>query len=145
MKTTTDHHQISLSPGYGYWDVTNYPLGGKFCRVPRDSPLPLDSATVELLPAPSPMADFTVRPLGDSKRKIAVKAAHLETPAMLALQAAFESNWMIGLYGCSPFVTAYPFEGEPTIEAWRTIEERATVAGFALDCTSAVFLKLRPI
>ena len=23
---------VKLKKGFGYWDVTNYPLGGKFCR-----------------------------------------------------------------------------------------------------------------
>jgi len=29
---------MKLKPGYGYYDTTNYPLGGCFRRVPRDGP-----------------------------------------------------------------------------------------------------------
>lgn len=28
-----------IKPGNGYWDATNYPIGGKFCRVSRESGL----------------------------------------------------------------------------------------------------------
>ena len=28
--------KMKLRGGYGYWDVTQYPIGGKFCRAPAD-------------------------------------------------------------------------------------------------------------
>lgn len=30
-------HNVTLKPGHGYFDFTNYPIGGKFCRVDKDS------------------------------------------------------------------------------------------------------------
>ena len=28
--------KVTIKPGCGYWDCTKYPIGGCFCRVPRD-------------------------------------------------------------------------------------------------------------
>ena len=27
---------MKLKPGHGYWDITNYPIGGNFKRVGKD-------------------------------------------------------------------------------------------------------------
>jgi len=30
-------HTVILKSGHGYFDFTNYPIGGKFCRVDKNS------------------------------------------------------------------------------------------------------------
>jgi len=27
---------MQMKPGYGYWDITSYPIGGKFCRSDKN-------------------------------------------------------------------------------------------------------------
>ena len=29
--------ELTIKPGHGYWNTTQYPIGGKFCRVDNDS------------------------------------------------------------------------------------------------------------
>ena len=30
---------LNLRPGYGYWDITSYPIGGSFHRTPKSTSL----------------------------------------------------------------------------------------------------------
>ena len=30
--------KTAIMPGYGYWDITSYPIGGCFKRAPRNGP-----------------------------------------------------------------------------------------------------------
>lgn len=51
--------QMRLQPGTGYYDVTNYPLGGCFKRVPRAMNTGLVIGNVETIDGYSQYADRT--------------------------------------------------------------------------------------
>jgi hypothetical protein len=44
--------KVKIQPGTGYWDVTQYPIGGCFKRVDRAGPA-LDVDHVEILDRPA--------------------------------------------------------------------------------------------
>ena len=65
----------TLPPGTGYFDCTRYPLGGKFCRVPRDDPKGMIILDIKLIPFCK-----GIDAIGKTKdnRSVAFKEEHLK-------------------------------------------------------------------
>ena len=46
---STKDMRYAIKPGYGFWDITHYPIGGCFRRAPRSSNEQVVVAGVEVI------------------------------------------------------------------------------------------------
>ncbi len=67
--------QTYIKPGYGYWDTTYYPIGGKFCRAPKNNGVPIEAITD--METPYKGCDATA--VTTDGRNVAFNKQHTET------------------------------------------------------------------
>lgn len=76
---------MRIKPKCGYWDCTNYPIGGCFCRAGKNG-VEIDGHSISIM---ATYRGCDVLAVTDDGRKVAVNGEHLE---VLGLNGTYDGD-----------------------------------------------------